>query len=91
MGVRAVTWWCLMCVFRASLGFWGLCHSPAPPLIGHWPLSFASMTSHLGTFHSQTGLSDAAAGEIAFLFPYNSWSESEMGQEYHCHYHDNGS
>lgn len=69
------TCYCLMCVFRDSLRSLGWHRSAAPTLIGCWPLSLAWMGSHLGTFHSHRGLSVAAAGEIAFLFPYNGWSE----------------
>lgn len=70
-----VSGYCLMCVFRDSLRSLGWHCSAAPTLIGCWPLSLAWMESHLGTFHSHRGLSVAAAGEIAFLFPYNGWSE----------------
>lgn len=66
-----------MCVFRDSLRSSGWHCSAAPTLIGCWPLSLVWMGSHLGTFHSHWGLSVAAAGEIAFLFPYNGWSELE--------------
>lgn len=72
--------YCLMCAFGDSFrSLWWHC-SAAPTLIGCWPFSLGWMQSHLGTFHSYRGLSLAAGGEIAFLFPYNGWSELDGGK-----------